>query len=84
VYDRAEPVPAIEIKADENGFQEKGIAFEAEQISHHGAEQLDVFRPQQTQLQRQGCARHGAHRKQQSGGLRPLFGQSLVVRLPRP
>ncbi len=80
---RREPVPAIQIEAEEDRLDEEGVALERERRSDHAARHRHEARPEQPQLEGERGAGHGADRERQRRRLRPLLRERAVVRAPR-
>jgi hypothetical protein len=81
VRPRLEPVPAIGINPDKDGFEEEGETLQREAEPEHVPEVLHPHRPQQPQLEGQDRAGHDAHREQREHDPRPAFRQRPVERI---
>jgi len=75
---RREPVPAVGVNADEDGFEEEGEALEGEAQSEHVPEVLHPYRPQQPEFEGQDRAGDHAHGEQREHDPRPAPGERAV------
>ena len=78
VRPRREPVPAVGVDADEDGFEEEREALEREAEAEHVPEVLHPHRPQQPEFERQDRAGDDAHGEQREHDPRPASGERAV------
>ena len=78
VRPRREPVPAVGVDADEDGFEEEREALEREAEAEHVPEVLHPHRPQQPEFERQDRAGDDAHGEQREHDPRPAPGERAV------
>src|SRR5688572_12288418 len=83
-----DPVPPIEVDAEENGLGEEGEALEGERHADDRAGVLHETRPEQPELERQDGARYRADGEQDRGPLGPALRQlevdAVTAPLPAP
>jgi len=80
---RRDPLPTIEVDAQEYGFQKERKAFERERHADHSACQRHKLRPQQAQLEGEHCAGDRPHREENRGALGPSPGELQINRIAR-
>jgi hypothetical protein len=73
-----QPVPAVGVDPDEDGFEEEGETLKREAEPEHVPEVLHPHRPQQAEFEGQDRAGDDAHREQRQHDPRPAPGQRAV------
>jgi hypothetical protein len=84
VHPGRQPVPAVEVDAQEDGLDEEGEPLNGEGQADDSAVVVHQAGPEHAHLEREDGARHGTHREQHAHGLSPAAGQQAVAGVAGP